>query len=79
VERYWLGWGIMLLLAAAPIVPAQASPAVQESFFADKLYPVLHRAQCNLCHNDNGVASGTRFNFPVSGPMGKKVPRSGSS
>jgi hypothetical protein len=34
------------------------------SFFAQKLYPVLEKAQCRMCHNDNGVASATRLQFP---------------
>ena len=32
--------------------------------FATRLWPVLDRAQCRLCHNDNGVASTTRLQFP---------------
>src|SRR5688500_4895570 len=32
--------------------------------FAPRLWPVLDRAQCRLCHNDNGVASTTRLQFP---------------
>jgi hypothetical protein len=32
--------------------------------FSEKLYPVFEKAQCRLCHNDNGVASGTRLRFP---------------
>jgi len=40
--------------------------AVEPEFFAQDLYPALVKAQCNLCHNDNGVASGTRFEFPAA-------------
>ena len=32
--------------------------------FREKLYPALEKAQCRLCHNDNGVASRTRLQFP---------------
>ena len=32
--------------------------------FVQKLYPVLEKAQCRMCHNDNGVASRTRLSFP---------------
>lgn len=35
-----------------------------EAFFADEVYPLLERVQCNLCHNDNGVAGRTAFQFP---------------
>src|SRR4029079_4795998 len=38
--------------------------AVDESFFVDKVYPVLFSVQCNRCHNDNGVGSETRLEFP---------------
>jgi hypothetical protein len=34
------------------------------SFFASSLYPVLQRAECRKCHQDNGVASTTRLQFP---------------
>ena len=37
---------------------------VDESFFADRVYPLMQQVQCNLCHNDNGVASDTALDFP---------------
>ncbi|HUP80244.1 MAG TPA: DUF1587 domain-containing protein, partial [Pirellula sp.] len=40
------------------------SLAANEDFFADKLYPELKSAQCDLCHNDNGVASAYGIEFP---------------
>jgi len=47
-------------------VPSFALAAtVDDRFFSEKLYPVLEAAQCRVCHNDNGVASGTRFEFPA--------------
>ncbi len=36
-----------------------------EDLFTNKLYPVFEKAQCRACHNDNGVASGTRLRFPA--------------
>jgi hypothetical protein len=41
----------------------QQSP-IDERYFADKVYPVLEKAECRLCHNDNGVSSATRLRFP---------------
>lgn len=38
--------------------------AVDESYFARTLYPLLHEAQCIRCHSDNGVASETSLEFP---------------
>jgi hypothetical protein len=57
----------MIVAAAAgfaPVAFAQATEAVNESFFVERLHPVLHAAQCEECHNDNGVASETRLGFP---------------
>ena len=49
---------ILTLLAVA------AHGQVEERFFSEKLYPAMRAAQCHMCHNDNGVANGTRFEFP---------------
>lgn len=58
---------VLMCLLTAVILPA-ADPAglvaENESFFVEKLYPVMRNVQCNLCHNDNGVASATRLEFP---------------
>jgi hypothetical protein len=32
--------------------------------FVRQVYPVLETAQCRTCHNENGVASATRLQFP---------------
>src|SRR5882724_1087019 len=48
----------------ASVVCAQEPAGVDESFFAQKLYPILHAAQCVRCHSDNGVASETSLEFP---------------
>src|SRR4051794_35285200 len=42
----------------------QGVNSTTESFFAEKLYPLLHAAQCVRCHSDNGVASETELAFP---------------
>ncbi len=46
---------------------ADAEAPVDETYFAKELYPILIKAQCNLCHSDNGVASGTELEFPSVG------------
>ncbi len=53
-----------VLAVIGPGVSAQAARSVDESFFAEKVYSVLHAAQCERCHSDNGVASETRLEFP---------------
>ena len=50
--------------AFTPAASAQAIRAKDESFFVEQLHPVLHAVQCEQCHNDNGVASETRLEFP---------------
>jgi hypothetical protein len=43
---------------------ASRAATIDEAFFVEKLYPALKAAQCDLCHNDNGVASATGLEFP---------------
>jgi hypothetical protein len=45
--------------------------------FATTLYPALEKAQCRLCHNDNGVASATRLQFPPSSAGEAEINRFG--
>ena len=57
------GWTLLLLAAKAL---AQSPPAgADQRFFAEKLYPVFENAECRTCHNDNGVSSATRLQFPA--------------
>lgn len=51
-------------LTALAISSALPAGVVDDTFFAQQLYPIMKRAQCDLCHNDNGVASGTQLEFP---------------
>ena len=53
-----------VLIAIGPTAFAQVARGVDETFFAEKVYPVLHAVQCERCHGDNGVASETRLAFP---------------
>ena len=53
---------------------AQPLPA---GWFADKLYPVFERAQCPLCHNDNGVASASRLRFPAAQAPRRRIEQFG--
>lgn len=45
------------------LVLSGAAAFAQPDFRAT-LWPVLEKAQCRQCHNDNGVASTTRLQFP---------------
>ena len=53
-------------LVACLVGFALVSAAQDATFFSEELYPKLIDAQCNLCHNDNGVASGMRFEVPTT-------------
>ena len=69
--RRWRGLVLFgAFMIAAVLTPfrreasAQATSAMDESFFVERVYPVLHVVQCERCHSDNGVASETRLEFP---------------
>ncbi len=54
-----------IAFAGLTIATATAEPAAQgPEFFANELLPILEKAQCRQCHNDNGIASRTRLQFP---------------
>ena len=61
-----------LILLAAVTLPPLASEE-----FSSRLYPALEKAQCRLCHNDNGVASSTRLQFPQASATGEEIERFG--
>ncbi len=68
---YASGWYIAALIALPPAAVAQSADDVDESYFAKKLHPVLHAAQCERCHTSSGVASETQLAFPKpdAGPV----------
>lgn len=53
---------ILLLFASASV--AQETKPLTNRYFVDNVYPVLEKAECRMCHNDNGVSSATRLQFP---------------
>ena len=57
---------LLLFVTAAGAQSVQRPPTggAGDRFFVDTIYPVLERAECRMCHNDNGVASATRLRFP---------------
>src|SRR5258706_10826287 len=61
----------LVLFAAASI------PALAAGEFSRRLYPTLEKAQCRLCHNDNGVASATRLRFPPASATEPEIDRFG--
>ena len=56
---------IAILFLAFLLLVAQKDPrAPGPEYFAAQVLPVLHKANCEGCHNGGGVAAGTRFKFP---------------
>jgi Protein of unknown function (DUF1592)/Protein of unknown function (DUF1588)/Protein of unknown function (DUF1587)/Protein of unknown function (DUF1595)/Protein of unknown function (DUF1585) len=66
VKRHGSVWWLGLLLVSVTPVHAQED-------FAKGVYPVLEKAQCRSCHNDNGVASSTRVQFPREGASSAEI------
>src|SRR5438128_10133477 len=62
---------LLALLAVATL------PALAAGEFTTRLYPALEKAQCRLCHNDNGVASSTRLQFPQASATPEEIDRFG--
>jgi len=57
-----LGWLLFWTLARPQFAQQKVT---DEKFFAETLYPILEKAECRMCHNDNGVSSATRLKFPA--------------
>ena len=51
----------------------------QEGPFGSGLYQVMEKAACRSCHNPDGVASGTRLQFPEPMPPPERVEAFGRS
>jgi hypothetical protein len=66
VKHHGSVWWLGLLLVSVTPVHAQED-------FAKRVYPVLEKAQCRSCHNDNGVASSTRVQFPHEGASSAEI------
>ena len=60
-----------MLAALAPASTAWGQTT--EAYFAQNVYALLHRVQCNLCHNDNGVAGRTVLQFPSEDATAEQV------
>ncbi|HEU0122495.1 MAG TPA: DUF1592 domain-containing protein [Bryobacteraceae bacterium] len=54
----------ILFLAVLLLAAQKDSRAPGPDYFESKVLPVLHKANCEGCHNGGGVAAGTRFKFP---------------
>jgi hypothetical protein len=70
---------MMRLLPAALLLPAAILLAQEDRFFSSTLYPILQEKNCRACHNENGVASGTRLRFPPETATAAQIENFGRS
>lgn len=63
---------IFSLLVALPL-------AAQSPDFSGRVYPILEKAQCRACHNENGVASASRLTFPGETATADEIQKFGLS
>jgi len=55
----------VVIFLAVLLLAAQKDPrAPGPEYFTSQVLPVLHKANCEGCHNGGGVAAGTRFRVP---------------
>ena len=59
------------------VMLALLAPCLGAQDFAGQLFPALERAQCRVCHADNGVASTTRLRFPRQNAPADEITRFG--
>src|ERR1051326_7685456 len=69
-------WIRLSVFLAAGVLTVSAQ---QPLSFTDKLYPVLQKAGCRMCHNPEGVASPTRLRFPEDGAPPARLEAFGKS
>jgi hypothetical protein len=72
-------FSIVIWALLVPLIAASASLEEDRALFVDRLYPILEAAQCRLCHDDNGIATNTRIQFPEEGAEADRVLRFGYS
>ena len=68
-----------LIIRLTLIVFAVSPLLGQDTPFGSGLYQVTEKAACRSCHNPDGVASGTRLQFPDPGSAPEKIEAFGRS
>jgi hypothetical protein len=53
----WLRRAVLLALLVIAWTASALAAEVDEAYFAAKVYPVLHAAQCERCHTDTDAAN----------------------
>lgn len=62
-----------LIAAGGFASQARREPQEPDEFFSREVYPVFERAQCRVCHVENGLASSTQLHFPAPGASAEQV------
>ena len=60
-----LGLLMLFILARTQFAQQQKSSQIDDRFFVEKVYPLFEKAECRMCHNDDGMSSATRLQFPT--------------
>jgi hypothetical protein len=62
--------GLCLFVLSVLVAHAQT---VDDSFFLQRLYPILQAGNCRGCHVENGVATATRLHFPPDNASAEEI------
>src|SRR5687768_1878386 len=67
------------LVVCLPAFLAASGFAADTVNFEKSLYPIFEAADCRACHNPEGVASGTKLQFPEAGVPSERIEAFGKS
>ena len=70
---------VAILVIVAALCPVWGQEAAVNATFGSGLYQVMEKAACRSCHNVDGVASGTRLQFPEPDAAPERVEAFGRS
>ena len=69
----------MILTIFILLAGARSLQAAETVSFSKSLYPVFEAAACRSCHNTEGVASGTKLQFPEQNASAEHIEAFGKS
>jgi Protein of unknown function (DUF1592)/Protein of unknown function (DUF1588)/Protein of unknown function (DUF1587)/Protein of unknown function (DUF1595)/Protein of unknown function (DUF1585) len=71
--------GVFVVVVLVGFIISGPLARAEDGSFARSVYPVLEKAGCSGCHNNNGVASATRLHFPDQNATPEKLNAFGKS
>ena len=78
-DRIMINWALRVSKHLVFLLFGVSLAVAQDGSFADTLFPLLERAECRACHSSDGVASGTRLQFPEPGTSVARLESFGKS